>query len=134
MCELCISAEGLQPSVDSLLSLFHCERAWHQKGDLALHYARFGPGQASAMQTSFVKQRMMTIAQFMPGQAEGGFCSFETHALDLSTISIIHHNGACASDCLQKTVVERCGLHMAAAHEYAVELIKLFFLRDHPIP
>ena len=27
------------------------------------------------MQTSFVKEHIMTIAQFMLGQAEGGFCN-----------------------------------------------------------
>ena len=120
MCDVHISAEGLQPSVDSLSSLFGCEWAWHQKGDLALHYAGFGPGQASAMQTSFVKQNLMTIAQFMLGQAEGGLCNFEINALDLSTISETNHKGPAPQIACNRLLFERCVLHVPAAHEYAV--------------
>ena len=58
------------------------------------------------MQTSFVKEHIMTIAQFMLGQAEGGLCSlFEICALDLSVDSNMRHDGACASGCLQMTAV-----------------------------
>ena len=42
--------------------------------------------------------------------------SFEICALDLPVISIMRHDGACASGGLQKTAVERCVPHMASAH------------------